>query len=210
VDIKGDSKTVIRAAAGMFYDHPLLAIAFNSDIADAAQQAAGYFDAAGRSRSNCVAQRHAGIPGHRSCLQLCRRHSGVNCTPGAAATAQYQFGRQRFNDRRFPDLTGCCPSPYMSARLQIRLRESGKLYDRAPVNQGHGDLGGYLFVGAHHLPHPLDINAPRTDLQIANYVRCFGTQPTSTNCCADGEPAACSNIVATVIPGLISVTTRAE
>jgi hypothetical protein len=29
-DIKGDAKTVIRAAAGIFYDHPLLAIAFNS------------------------------------------------------------------------------------------------------------------------------------------------------------------------------------
>src|ERR1051326_7703154 len=31
-DIKGDAKTVVRAAAGIFYDHPLLAIAFNSDI----------------------------------------------------------------------------------------------------------------------------------------------------------------------------------
>src|SRR6185503_10603848 len=40
-NVTGDQKTVIRAAAGMFYDHPLLAIAFNSDIADAAQQQQG-------------------------------------------------------------------------------------------------------------------------------------------------------------------------
>jgi hypothetical protein len=40
-DVKGDQKTVIRAAIGIFYDHPLLAIAFNSDIADAAQQQQG-------------------------------------------------------------------------------------------------------------------------------------------------------------------------
>ncbi|HEX8424125.1 MAG TPA: TonB-dependent receptor, partial [Pyrinomonadaceae bacterium] len=37
-DITNDGKTVFRAAYGLFYDHPLLAIAFNSDIADAAQQ----------------------------------------------------------------------------------------------------------------------------------------------------------------------------
>src|SRR5262249_44927094 len=40
-DVRGDGRTVIRAAAGMFYDHPLLAIAFNSDIADAVQQQQG-------------------------------------------------------------------------------------------------------------------------------------------------------------------------
>ena len=37
-DIHNDGKTVLRASYGIFYDHPLLAIGFNSDIADAAQQ----------------------------------------------------------------------------------------------------------------------------------------------------------------------------
>jgi hypothetical protein len=36
-----DGKTSIRAGFGLFYDHPLLAIAFNSDIADAVQQQQG-------------------------------------------------------------------------------------------------------------------------------------------------------------------------
>src|SRR5262249_26117069 len=40
-DIKNDAKTVVRGAFGLFYDHPLLAIGFNSDIADAAQQQQG-------------------------------------------------------------------------------------------------------------------------------------------------------------------------
>src|SRR6185503_9369111 len=40
--------------------------------------------------------------------------------------------------------------------------------------------GSYLFVGAHHLPHPLDINAPRTDLQIQNFSRWSGRNPAST------------------------------
>src|SRR5205085_2345334 len=36
-DLRGDGKTVFRASYGLFYDHPLLAIAFNSDIAGKAQ-----------------------------------------------------------------------------------------------------------------------------------------------------------------------------
>ncbi|NNE98494.1 MAG: TonB-dependent receptor, partial [Pyrinomonadaceae bacterium] len=40
-----DGKTVIRGAFGLFYDHPLLAIATNSDIGDAAQQQQGVFTA---------------------------------------------------------------------------------------------------------------------------------------------------------------------
>ncbi|HMD30517.1 MAG TPA: TonB-dependent receptor, partial [Candidatus Acidoferrales bacterium] len=36
-DPKGDGKTVIRAGAGIFYDHPLLAIAFDSTTADGAR-----------------------------------------------------------------------------------------------------------------------------------------------------------------------------
>ena len=38
----------------------------------------------------------------------------------------------------------------------------------------------YIFVGAHHLPHPLDINAPRTDLQISNFARWAGRNPLNT------------------------------
>src|SRR5216684_3840046 len=40
-DPKNNGKTVIRAAFGLFYDHPLLAIGFNADIADAVQQQQG-------------------------------------------------------------------------------------------------------------------------------------------------------------------------
>jgi hypothetical protein len=38
----------------------------------------------------------------------------------------------------------------------------------------------YLYVGTHHLPHPLDINAPRTELQIQNFARYANRAPTST------------------------------
>jgi hypothetical protein len=40
--------------------------------------------------------------------------------------------------------------------------------------------GSYIYVGARHLPHPLDVNAPRTDLQIANFRRYANRDPANT------------------------------
>jgi hypothetical protein len=215
-DIKGNSKNVIRAAFGIFYDHPLLAIAFNSDIADAAQQqqgiltpqgGPGFVDSLGRPILLNATQVFQGtVCTAATTNPLCP--AGFS-TPGAASTAQYQFGRQRFNDQTFPGF-----GPVLPFTLHVQ-----KSFEYAYANQGNFTFehqltrdmslsAGYLFVGAHHLPHPLDINAPRTDLQIQNYVRCFNALPPSTTAALTVNPAACLNIVAQPIPGIISVTTR--
>lgn len=208
-DIKGDAKTVIRAAMGIFYDHPLLAIGFNSDIADAAQQQQGILTPVGGPTPTALLNATQVFQGTVIICNFPGAIPGVNCTPGAASSAQYQAGRQRFNDQTFPGF-----GPVLPFTLPVT-----KSFEYAYANQANFTIerqltkdmsisAGYLFVGAHHLPHPLDINAPRTDLQIQNYVRCFGTQPTSTTAALTVNPAACSNIVAQPIPGLISVTTR--
>ncbi|HVF27082.1 MAG TPA: TonB-dependent receptor, partial [Pyrinomonadaceae bacterium] len=100
-DLRGDSSTVLRAAYGLFYDHPLLGIAFNSDIADNVQQ------------QQFIAL--PGIPEPTSTLNAVQIFQGTVCTgqgspvcppgfrtPGVAAGTDYQFGRQRFNDQTFP------------------------------------------------------------------------------------------------------------
>lgn len=208
-DVRNNAKTVVRAAFGIFYDHPLLAAAFNSDIADAVQQQQLILT--------------AGSPAPSALLNAAQVFQGTVCTAastnplcppgfttqGASPTAQYQFGRQRFNDQTFPGF-----GPVLPFTLHVN-----KDFEYAYANQGNftveQQLGkdmslstSYLFVGAHHLPHPLDVNAPRTDLQIANYVRCFGVQPTNITAVLTVNPALCSNIVAQPIPGMISVTTR--
>jgi hypothetical protein len=102
-------------------------------------------------------------------------------TPGVAVGAQYQFGRQRFNDQTFPGF-----GPVLPFTLHIQ-----KDFVYAYANQGNFTVeheltkdmtisGSYIFVGAHHLPHPLDINAPRTDRQIQNFFRLAGRNPVST------------------------------
>ena len=208
-DIKGDAKTVIRAAAGMFYDHPLLAIAFNSDIADAAQQQQGILI--------------PGNPAPNQLLNAVQVFQGTVCpqtggnpvcppgvfTPGVASTAQYQFGRMRFNDQTFPGFGPVLPfTLHVSKDFEYAYANQANFTIERQLTKDMSISTGYLFVGAHHLPHPLDVNAPRTDLQIQNYVRCFGTLPTNTTAVATVNPAACSNIVAQPIPGIISVTTR--
>ena len=208
-DINGDAKTVIRAAAGMFYDHPLLAIAFNSDIADAAQQQQGIL-----------------IPGNPAPNQLlnavqvfqgtvCPRTGGNPVcpagvfTPGVAANAQYQFGRMRFNDQTFPGFGPVLPfTLHVNKNFEYAYANQANFAIERQLTKDMSIAASYLFVGAHHLPHPLDVNAPRTDLQIQNYIRCFGAAPTSTTAVATLSPSACSNIVAQPIPGIIAVTTR--
>ncbi len=177
-----DGKTSIRAAFGIFYDHPLLAIAFNSDIADAVQQQQGILT--------------PGSPSQTALLNAVQVFQGTVCppggpvtpicpagvvTPGVAAGAQYQFGRQRFNDQTFPGF-----GPVLPFTLHVQ-----KNFEYAYANQGNFSIerkltedmtitGSYIFVAAHHLPHPLDINAPRTDLQIQNFFRLAGRNPVST------------------------------
>src|SRR5438270_3528743 len=208
-DINGDAKTVVRAAAGIFYDHPLLAIAFNSDIADAAQQQQGIVS--------------AGSPSPTALLNAVQVFQGTVCTaatlnplcppgfttPGVAATAQYQFGRMRFNDQTFPGFGPVLPfTLHVNKNFEYAYATQANFTVERQLTKDMSISAGYLFVGAHHLPHPLDINAPRTDLQIENYRRCFGTLPTNTTAALTVNPAACTNIVAQPIPGLISVTTR--
>ncbi len=216
-DVRGDQKTVIRGAAGIFYDHPLLAIAFNSDIADAAQQQQGVFITGSPSPTallnasqifqGTVCSGTATGAANPFCLAAGLPASFV--TPGVAAGAQYQFGRQRFNDQTFPGFGPVLPFtlPVQKNFVYAYANQANLTFERQ-LTKDMAMSASYLFVGAHHLPHPLDINAPRTDLQIQNYVRCFGTLPTNTTAVATVSPGSCANIVAQPIPGMISVTTR--
>ena len=177
-----DGKTSIRAAFGIFYDHPLLAIAFNSDIADAVQQQQGILT--------------PGLPTQTALLNAVQVFQGTVCapggpvtpicgpgvvTPGVAAGAQYQFGRQRFNDQTFPGFGPVLPfTLHVQKDFEYAYANQGNFTIERQVTKDMTVSGSYIFVGAHHLPHPLDINAPRTDLQIQNFFRLTGRNPANT------------------------------
>ena len=177
-----DGKTSIRAAFGLFYDHPLLAIAFNSDIADAVQQQQGILTPGSPSQTALlnavqVFQGTVCVPGG-PVTPICP--AGV-VTPGVAAGAQYQFGRQRFNDQTFPGFGPVLPfTLHVQQDFEYAYADQGNFTIERELTKDMTITGGYIFVGAHHLPHPLDVNAPRTDLQIQNFFRLAGRNPANT------------------------------
>jgi hypothetical protein len=208
-DLKGNGSTVLRAAYGLFYDHPLLAIGFNSDIADNVQQ-----------------QQFISLPGNPAPNQLLNStqiFQGTVCTaaggnplcppgvftPGAAATAQYQFGRQRFNDQTFPGFGPFLPfSLPVSSEFQFAYANQANATVEHKLSKNMSLSASWLFTGAHHLPHPTNLNAPNNALLIQNFIRCTGVAPTNTTAVLTLSPSTCSNIVAQPIPGLVAVTTR--
>jgi hypothetical protein len=192
----GDGKTSVRAAYGLFYDHPLLAIAFNSDIADAVQQQQGILtpgspailDATGRPvLLNAVQVFQGTVCSQASLSPLCQGFIAANGlpptfqTPGVAAGAQYQFGRQRFNDQTFPGFGPVLPfTLHVQKDFEYAYALQGNFTVERQLTPDMTLSGSYIHVAARHLPHPLDINAPRTELQIQNFVRWAGRNPVST------------------------------
>jgi hypothetical protein len=212
-DIFGDSKTVVRGALGLFYDHPLLAAAFNSDIADAAQQQQAVLTAGspvptGLLNAAQVFQGTVCVPGSTS-NPLCA--PGV-FTPGVAPTAQYQFGRQRFNDQTFSGFGAVLPFTLpITKDFQYASATQANLTLERQLTSNMSISASYIFVGAHHLPHPTDLNTPNTALQIQNFQRFAGRLPaTQTEAVAftipvapPGSPAGGAGCTV-VIPGAVA------
>jgi len=212
-DINGKGKTVIRGAYGLFYDHPLLAVAFNSDIADAAQQQQ-YFSVL------------PGSPASNASINLLQIFQGTICstattnalcpagltTPGVATTAQYLPGRVRFNDQTFVGFGPLFPFTLaVSKKFEYAYANQANFTIERELTKDMSLSASYIFVGAHHLPHPQDVNAPRTDLLIENFRRFAGAAPASNSqALLFSLPTACPGAgcppgFTVVIPGLVGV-----
>ena len=201
-DPGNDGKTVIRGAFGIFYDHPLLAIAFNSDIADAVQQQQGILV--------------PGNPGQTQLLNAVQVFQGTVCvpggpvtpicpagvvTPGVAAGSIYQFGRQRFDDQTFPGFGPVLPfTLHVQKDFEYAYANQGNFTVERQITKDMSLSGSYIYVGARHLPHPLDVNAPRTDLQIQNFRRYANRDPANTT---EVALASCAGVTCfpTTAPG---------
>ena len=180
-DMFGDGKTKLSGSFGMYYDHPLLALAFNSDIADAAQQQQSVLTPGSPSPTalfNATQVFHGTVCGVQGSFPGC---AGA-VTPGVATSAQYQFGRQRFNDQTFTGFGAVLPFTLPVAKdFQYASAAQGNLTFERQLTRDMVFSASYIYVQAHHLNHPTDLNTPDTALQIQNFQRFSGGRsPSST------------------------------
>ena len=97
----------------------------------------------------------------------------------------------------------------MAQNFEYAYANQGNLSVERQVGKNMSLSASYLFVGAHHLPHPQDINAPRTDLLIENFRRFAGVAPVSNaQALFFALPAACPGAgcppgYTVIIPGLV-------
>jgi TonB dependent receptor len=212
-DITNDGKTVFRAAYGLFYDHPLLAVAFNSDIADAAQQ----------QQFTTVLP---GSPAPTSTLNLLQIFQGTvvpGVTPGVATTTEYLRGQLRFNDQTFPGFGPILPFTLAVGQdFEYAYANQANITLERQLNKNTSLSASYVFVGAHHLPHPRDVNAPQNNLLVENFRRFAVGNPalcgTNAACLASGRaptsfaeavlfpiPTTNNALFTVRIPGLVAV-----
>jgi hypothetical protein len=213
-----DGKTVVRAAYGLFYDHPLQAIAFNSDIADSAQQQ--QFITGPNLPTPTLALNATQIFQGTVCVPgapltpVCAALPAGSFTPGVAPGSDYQFGRMRFNDQTFPGFGPSLPFTLPIAKnFQYSYANQASFTVEHQFTSSLSVSMGYVFVGNRHLPRPIDVNAPVTSSLVQNYLdftanalKPAGIQPTSTTQAVGLSLPLASNASYTVlIPGLVVV-----
>jgi hypothetical protein len=179
-DPGNDGKTVIRASYGIFFDHPLLALAFDSDVADGAQAPqvvlfGGAPCAAGSTPSALnlnAANTFQGTLG------------ASNCTPaGLAQALDYLPGQQRFNPA--PNAPSAfVGQQYLAAGIPLVMQPFGfptasnfqYPYSEQANLTLERDLGHnfalslqYNFNAGKRLNRPINANAVRSDLLVHNY-----------------------------------------
>jgi hypothetical protein len=180
-DVFGNGKTVLRAAGGLFYDHPLLAVAFNSDIGDGSQQQqATLLPIGGPSPTglfNAFQVFHGTVCGVQgSNPAIC----GSVHTPGVAPSAIYQFGFQRFDPANFTGFGPILPfTLHVAKDFQYPYAIQGNLGIEQMIGKDMAFSASYITVNARHLAHPQDVNIVQSDLLVENFRRFAGRAPTS-------------------------------
>jgi hypothetical protein len=176
-----DGKSVFRASYGIFYDHPLLGLAFDSDVADGAQ--APQFVLFGGSPCNA-----GSIPNPLN-LNAANTFQGsagnANCTPAGLTTAlNYLASEQRFNSTPGAPSAfvnqGYLQPPGVPLVVQPFGFPTGSNFQYAYSQQINfsfeRDLSHdlainieYSFNGGHHLNRPINPNAVHPELLVNNY-----------------------------------------
>ncbi|MCU0239923.1 MAG: TonB-dependent receptor, partial [Pyrinomonadaceae bacterium] len=196
-DLKGDAKTVVRGAIGMFYDHPLLAVGFNSDIADGSQQ----------QQSTLLPIGGPSPTGLFNAFQVFHGTVIPGVTPGVASSARYLQGFQRFDTSTFTGFGPILPfTLHVSKDFEFPYAVQGNFSVERMLTKNSTLSASYITVNTKHLAHPQDVNNVNTTALVDNFRRFAGRNPNSLAEAAFFSLPTASNAAFTVVvPGLIAV-----
>ncbi|MGB2606826.1 MAG: TonB-dependent receptor, partial [Candidatus Sulfotelmatobacter sp.] len=180
-DPKGDGKTVVRTSYGIFYDHPLLALYFLGDASDGSSSGQLAFPGTG----TCAG---AGNPANLNAIPVFQGLiNRPGCAPGPAALIPalgYLPNQQQFTSLNFPNslflnqnyITDGFPlffQPFgypQSKNFVFAYSQQANLTIERDLGQGFAFSLAYNFNGGRHLNHPINANAQRGDLLVANFL----------------------------------------
>jgi hypothetical protein len=178
-DPKGDGKTVVRAGYGLFYDHPLLAIAFDSATADGGRSV--QLISAGGTSSACGLIPGSGVCGGRDTPTNLNGSTIFQGVLNALPSMGYLPGQQRFNpfetNSLFANqnyLTAGFPLPILpfvlpvSKDFQFGYAQQANLTVERQIAGSWKVSVGYQYTRGLHLYRPVDINSTNPQLLTQN------------------------------------------
>jgi hypothetical protein len=128
-----------------------------------------------RRAAAAVHHRLPGSPAPTATLNLLQIFQGTvvpGVTPGVAASSQYLRGQLRFNDQTFPGFGPILPFTLaVEQNFKYAYANQANVTLERQLTKDTSVSASYIFVGAHHLPHPRDVNAPQTELLVENFRR---------------------------------------
>jgi hypothetical protein len=179
-DPKGDGKTVVRAGYGLFYDHPLLAIAFDAATADGGRSvqlisAGGTASACGLVTADCA--NGLDSPTNLNGSSIFQGVLNVNALPNLGYLANQQrfdpfatnslFANQNYLQAGFPlpILPFVLP---VAKNFQFGYAQQGNLTVEREIAGGWKISAGYQYTRGLHLYRPVDINSTDPRLLTQN------------------------------------------
>jgi hypothetical protein len=185
-DPRGDGKTVIRAGFGLFYDHPLLATAFDSVTADGGRSVQ-LLSAGGLASACGLVPSAAAPPGYSTCgsgLDTPTNLNGSAIFQGVLNALPNMFflpNQQRFDPLASGSLfanqnylTAGFPLPILpftlpiAANFQYGYAEQGNLTVEREIAGSWKFSVGYQYTRGLHLNRPVDINSTNPQLLSQN------------------------------------------
>ncbi|HET8823824.1 MAG TPA: TonB-dependent receptor, partial [Terriglobales bacterium] len=177
-----DGKTAVRASYGIFFDHPLLALAFDSDVADGSQAPQIILGGGAFCNPSVPATQGVGSLNATNGFMGIQTSAACALPPALAQGLQYLPNEQRYNALNANSLfvnqnflsagvpLGILPFGFPTA-ANFQYAYSEQVNVGVERDLGHNFSGSinYNFNGGHHINRPINANPTRGDLLLKNW-----------------------------------------